>query len=148
MDFEQAFPLRFWISLGRREDRRNETEARLEEAGVTAERFGTVDAKFKKPEARDRKPKPGGIRAKAVQERAAVGKIEGLRQPYFAEATRGKDAAATVRGYESVGRYALALTQRLAIREARRRGAPADLLMEDDLGFTRISKRGSGWWNV
>ncbi len=40
-----------------------------------------------------------------------------------------------MRGYESAGRYALALTQRLAIREARRRGAPAVLLMEDDVVF-------------
>ena len=29
MNFEQAFPLRFWINLGRREDRRLETEARM-----------------------------------------------------------------------------------------------------------------------
>jgi hypothetical protein len=83
MDFEQAFPLRFWINLGRREDRRNETEARLEEAGVTAERFGAVDARFKRPEARDQKPE--GAKADA----RAGAKVGDLRQPHFAEATRG-----------------------------------------------------------
>ena len=45
MDFESAFPLRFWINLGRREDRRVETEARLPEAGIVAERFPGVDAR-------------------------------------------------------------------------------------------------------
>lgn len=103
MDFEQAFPLRFWINLGRREDRRMETEGRLEELKITAERFAAVDA-GKKPETRDRNPEK-------------------------------KDIAGDVRGYESAGRYALALTQRLALREAERRGAPAMLLLEDDVVF-------------
>ena len=40
-----------------------------------------------------------------------------------------------VRGYESAGRYALALTQRLALREAARRKAPAVLLLEDNVVF-------------
>jgi GR25 family glycosyltransferase involved in LPS biosynthesis len=39
------------------------------------------------------------------------------------------------RGYESAGRYALALTQRLALREAARRKSPAVLLLEDDVVF-------------
>lgn len=38
-------------------------------------------------------------------------------------------------GYESAGRYALAVTKRLAVREARRRKAPAVLLLEDDAVF-------------
>ncbi|WP_379716096.1 beta-1,6-N-acetylglucosaminyltransferase [Haloferula chungangensis] len=37
-----------------------------------------------------------------------------------------------MRGYESGGRYALALTKRLAVRRARQRGAEAVLLLEDD----------------
>jgi hypothetical protein len=46
MNFEKAFPLRFWINLGRREDRRLATEARLDEIGFTAERFAAVDARW------------------------------------------------------------------------------------------------------
>ena len=45
MDFESEHPLRFWINLGRREDRRVETEARLAEVGIKAERFPAVDAR-------------------------------------------------------------------------------------------------------
>lgn len=41
----------------------------------------------------------------------------------------------SARGYENKGRYALALTQRLAVREAKRRGAEAVLLLEDDVLF-------------
>jgi len=37
------------------------------------------------------------------------------------------------RGFESPGRYALALTQRLAIRRAKQRKAPAVVLFEDDV---------------
>lgn len=43
MDFEMAFPLKFWINLGRREDRRVEMAARLEEMGIAAERYAGVD---------------------------------------------------------------------------------------------------------
>jgi hypothetical protein len=91
MRFEQEFPVRFWINLGRREDRRIRMEAVLADAGVTAERLPAVDAR------------------------------------------RCKVKQGMVRGYESAGRYALALTQRLAIREAKRRGVPAVLLFEDDV---------------
>jgi hypothetical protein len=93
MNVDTAFPLKFWINLGRREDRRLETEARLEEAGLSAERFAAADA-------RNMRRREG-----------------------------------EVRGYGSAGRYALALTQRLAIREAKRRNAPAVLLIEDDVVF-------------
>jgi hypothetical protein len=48
---------------------------------------------------------------------------------------RVTSAEAEFRGYETAGRYALALTQRLAIREAKRRKAPAVLLLEDDVVF-------------
>ena len=109
MKLDETFPLRFWINLGRREDRRNETEARLEEAGVAAERFAAVDGK----------------RTSNIER--PTSNAEGKVLP--------NKVVAQVRGYESVGRYALALTQRLAIREARRRGAPAVLLMEDDVVF-------------
>lgn len=91
MRIRDDFPLRFWINLGRREDRRFRMERVLEEVGVTAERFPAVDAR------------------------------------------RCRVKQGEVRGYESAGRYALALTQRLAIREAKRRGAPAVLLLEDDV---------------
>lgn len=43
--------------------------------------------------------------------------------------------AGGMRGYDSAGRYALGLTQRLALREAERRKAPAVLLLEDDVVF-------------
>jgi hypothetical protein len=122
MNFEQTFPLRFWINLGRREDRRLETEARLEEIGITAERFGAVDARWieKMPETRSLNPEK---RFRAGDVGDPVGQI--------GPATHSND----VRGYESAGRYALALTQRLAIREAARRRASAVLLFEDDVVF-------------
>ena len=37
------------------------------------------------------------------------------------------------RGHWSAGRYALALSQKLCVREARRRGAPAVIIFEDDV---------------
>lgn len=87
MDFEATFPLRYFINLGRRQDRRIETEIALDQAGVTAERFPAVDARF-------------------------------VRK---------------TRGYESAGRYALALTQRLVLRTAALRKADAVLILEDDV---------------
>lgn len=89
MDIGKTFPARYWINLGRRQERRADTEWRLHKAGITAERFPAVDARF-------------------------VRKI---------------------RGYESAGRYALALSQRLAIRKAMLAGAEAVLLLEDDVVF-------------
>ncbi len=89
MDIEQQFPARYWINLGRRQDRRFETEWQLEMAGITAERFPAVDARFVRKN----------------------------------------------RGYESAGRYALALSQRLAIRKAMLTGAEAVLILEDDVIF-------------
>ncbi len=89
MDIEQQFPARYWINLGRRQDRRFETEWQLEKAGIMAERFPAVDAHFVRKN----------------------------------------------RGYESAGRYALALTQRLAIRKAMLSGAEAVLILEDDVIF-------------
>ncbi len=86
MDFEKTFPLRYYINLGRREDRRTELEWHLDQIGVTAERFPAIDARFCK----------------------------------------------TARGYENKGRYALALTIRLAIRRARQLKHPTVLLLEDD----------------
>ena len=98
MDFEKTFPLRLWINLGRRQDRRDAMEGRLEEAGITAERFPGIDASAY-PERWERYPDDD------------------------------------YEGYESKGRYALALTKRLAVREAKRRGAPSILLLEDDAVF-------------
>src|SRR5262245_42576185 len=105
MDFNATFPLRFWINLGRRDDRRAAAESRLADAGITAERFPAIDARCKR------------VAAPAVL------------------SPSGSVPEAEVRGYESAGRYALALTQRLALREAKRRGAPAVLLLEDDVIF-------------
>lgn len=98
MDFEKAFPLRFWINLGRREDRRIRTETVLEKAGVSAERFPAVSDRW-------------------------------VRTPRNHKISEPVE----IRGYESAGRYALALTQRMAIREAKQRKAPAVLLLEDDV---------------
>ncbi len=89
MNIEKEFPARYWINLGRRQDRRVEMEYQLELAGIRAERFPAVDARFVKRN----------------------------------------------RGYESAGRYALALSQRLAIRKAMLEGAEAVLVMEDDVVF-------------
>lgn len=89
MDINTAFPLRYFINLGRRQDRRVETEIALAEAGITAQRFPAVDARF-------------------VQR---------------------------TRGYESAGRYALALTQRLVLRTAALQKADAVLVLEDDVIF-------------
>ncbi len=89
MQIEKTFPARYWINLGRRHDRRVETEYQLAFAGITAERFPAVDARFVKRN----------------------------------------------RGYESAGRYALALSQRLAIRKAMLAGAEAVLVLEDDVVF-------------
>ncbi len=89
MNIEQEFPARYWINLGRRQDRRVETEWQLQKAGFSAERLPAVDANF-------------------------------VKNP---------------RGYESAGRYALALSQRLAIRKAMLAGAKAVLILEDDVVF-------------
>jgi len=86
MDFEKTFPLRYYINLGRREDRRTELEWHLDQVGISAQRFPAVDSRF-------------------------------CRNP---------------RGYESKGRYALALTIRLAIRKAKQLKSPSLLLLEDD----------------
>ena len=123
MDFEQAFPLRFWINLGRREDRRLETEARLDEIGIKAERFAAVDARWVR-----KRPVAGGRRSEVEHGEEDYTK---KRLGQIVPATSLND----VRGYESAGRYALALTQRLAIREAARRKASAVLLFEDDIVF-------------
>jgi hypothetical protein len=89
MELEQAFPLRYWINLGHRADRRERVEWHLLENQVSAERFPAVDARNVKK----------------------------------------------LRGYETAGRYALALTKRLAIRRAMQLGAEAVLLLEDDVVF-------------
>src|SRR5690606_19647241 len=119
MDFEKTFPLRYWVNLGRRADRRGETEFRLEEAGITAERFAAVDARF--------------IKRMALERKKSVEPVNALDDGTVADAAEAARPVATVRGYESAGRYALALTQRMAVRQARLRGAEAVLLLEDDV---------------
>ena len=103
MDFETTFPVRYWINLGRRADRRAKMEARFDQAGLTVERFPAVDAKF--------------VRRMALERNKE--KMPG-------------DSCDGVRGYENAGRYALALSQRLAIRRAKHAGASAVLIFEDD----------------
>jgi GR25 family glycosyltransferase involved in LPS biosynthesis len=50
MDFEKTFAIRYYLNLGRREDRRTELEWHMEQVGVTAIRFPAIDARFcKKP---------------------------------------------------------------------------------------------------
>mgnify|MGYP002628233146 CR=1 FL=1 len=46
MDFEKTFPFRYYINLGRREDRRTELEYHLDQVGVTAQRFPAIDSRF------------------------------------------------------------------------------------------------------
>lgn len=122
MDIEKTFPLRYWINLGRRADRRGETEFRLEQVGITAERFPAVDARFVGRMALER-------------EKSASRPVVTEDKAMMPAAIETKRPSATVRGYSSAGRYALALTQRLAIRQARLRGAEAVLLLEDDVVF-------------
>ena len=89
MELENEFPLRYWINLGHRADRREKTDWHLLENHLQAERFPAVDAR-------------------------------GIKK---------------LRGYETAGRYALALTKRLAIRRAMQMKAEAVLLLEDDVIF-------------
>jgi hypothetical protein len=118
MDIDEAFPLKLWINLGRREDRRLKTEFHLAEAGVTARRFPAADAR-------------GKLKRLRSGTRTGNGTND-LREP---KPLLGDGSEVEVRGYASAGRYALALTQRLALREAARRGAPSVLLFEDDVVF-------------
>ena len=114
MTFEEAFPLCFYINLGRRQDRRVDTEERLEAAGIKAIRFPAVDA-LHFSEKYQRAPLPDDFSKFSELEQARLRK------------------AREVRGYDSPGRYALALTQRMAIREAKRRKMDAVMLLEDDV---------------
>src|SRR5215217_171932 len=117
MDFEKSFPLRFWINLGRREDRRVEMEARLDEVGITAERFAAVDARWIANHGK------GATGQEPPGEMKAGPEIADVWAPGEQDSEVLAAAARVVRGYENAGRYALALTQRLAIREAARRKA-------------------------
>lgn len=89
MSFEEVFPLRFFLNLGRDAGRRGEVEWQLMEAGVEAERFPAID----------------GRRVK------------------------------NLRGFPDGKARARAVTQQLALRKARKRGASAVLLLEDDVVF-------------
>jgi hypothetical protein len=114
--FNETFPLRYLINLGRRGDRRLRTANEFAKVGIDAERFPAVDAQR--------------IEAKLRQRRA-----ENPDPPKFNGPIQSLSSLAEVRGYENAGRYALALTQRLAIRAAQRLKAPAVLLLEDDVVF-------------
>lgn len=120
MDFEKTFPVRYCINLGRRADRRGETEWRLEQVGITAERFPAVDARFVGKMALERKKAANAVITQVNSDASSV-------------CPESKLPDEAVRGYSSSGRYALALAQRLAIRQARIRRAEAVLLLEDDV---------------
>lgn len=87
MDFEQTFPLRFLVNLGRRQDRRETALQQLALHDIAVERLPAVNSRHVR---------------KAC-------------------------------GYADAELYALALTNRLGIREARRRGAEAVFFFEDDV---------------
>jgi hypothetical protein len=139
MKLNIIFPLRFWINLGRRGDRRDGMREKLEGCGLGAERFPAVDARNV-----GRKKRATGLFSPAHPEVLPTGRKFTMPPANPTENGPGKGLGGNglpslndkfVRGYESAGRYALALTQRLALREARRRGAPAVLLLEDDAVF-------------
>ncbi len=109
MDFEATVPLKFWMNQGRHATRRIETETRLEDAGISAERFPGVC-----------------VRPKFQQKSEVAAALFHHVGPPTAPLEE------PIRGYPSAKTYGRALTQRLAIREARRRGAPVVLLLEDD----------------
>jgi len=120
MKFEKTFPLRYWINLARRADRRGETEFRFEQIGVTATRFPAVDSRF--------------VARMALEKRnAASHQTVSGGHLVSSDAVEPLRSSAKVRGYDGAGRYALALTQRLAIRQAKLLGAEAVLLLEDDV---------------
>jgi GR25 family glycosyltransferase involved in LPS biosynthesis len=125
MNINQELPLRFWINLGRRQDRRDAMEASLAQADLVAERLPAVDAQCMRAKVWNvSQPQTTlGTRSSLAQHSISVAGPPTLQQ------------MGRYRGYESAGRYALALTQRLAIREAARRKAPAVLLLEDDAVF-------------
>lgn len=147
MNFEATFPVRYWINLGRRADRRGEVEWMFERAGVRAERFPAVDARFVGRMALERGKRAAeaeGVREVGGRGFAAVetggrilGQGVGTQVLPVGEVCAGADGTSAlleaVRGYESAGRYALALTQRLAIRRAWLQGAEAVLIFEDDV---------------
>lgn len=116
MRISETFPVRFWINLGRRAERRAETECRLAEAGIEAERFAGVDGEW----VRER----GAIaRAGAVVGSPRGEELAARPQAVDRGGTRQKAAVAgdgLVRGNSGAGRYGLALAQRLATREAMR----------------------------
>lgn len=112
MKFEELFPARVYLNLGRRPDRRGEVEWKFLNAGIEVERFAAVDARYVNRMALENKKRDERIQTNA-------------RHP--------DDVSSWVRGYENAGRYALALTQRLAIRRAKLIGASAVLIFEDDV---------------
>lgn len=88
MEFDDAFPLQFYINLNRRDDRRRTVLNMFIDHGMErVERFPAVDAR----------------------------------------------TVRNCRGHWSEGRYALSLTQKLCLREAKRRNASAVMIFEDDV---------------
>ena len=88
MEFDDAFPLQFYINLNRRDDRRRTVLNMFLDHGMEhVERFPAIDAR----------------------------------------------TVRHCRGHWSEGRYALSLTQKLCLREAKRRKASAVMIFEDDV---------------
>lgn len=88
MNFEATFPVRYWINLGRRADRRGEVEWMFERAGVRAERFPAVDARFVGRMALER--------GKKAAEAEGVREVGGRR--FAAEETGGMPTPDLVKG--------------------------------------------------
>jgi Core-2/I-Branching enzyme len=105
MELNDTFPLRFWFNQGVDEERRFGTQAKLEESGIRAERFPRIHLPQKEML---------------------------LHSPMGSGISKEPEMAIPVRGYANATIYAKALTLRLGIREAKRRKAPAVLLLEDD----------------
>lgn len=85
-ELEKTFPLRLYINLSRREDRRTELEYQFALQGLLVERLSAADGRL----------------------------------------------ARNTRRYGVANKYACRLSHRMAIRQARLRGAPAVLIFEDD----------------
>lgn len=107
MDIEKVFPLRLWLNPGTASHRRIEMEARLDDVGLSAERFAGVNC--------------GEMASEDFVNRDS---LRGLESARVTDDKRRRDA--------STGRLTML---RLAIKEAERRDAPAVLLMEDDASF-------------
>ena len=120
MNIEETFPLRYWLNGRREAKRRHETEWRLEQVGIRARRFATVEVR------------PSG---KLDGEGNTHGAQHGLDGPKAGHPAALPPPASAVRGYAGAGEYARALSLRLVFRRARRDRAAAVLIFSDEVMF-------------